>query len=74
MDQLYSAFNKPDMLRSLVKMYAMCTKSKENYCCQHPPLFNTDLDHMLYLLLCVTNILTENLVLECVNWDKKGRD
>ena len=75
MDQHYTYFNKPQMSRSLEEMHAMCTKSKENYCCHQPPLFNIDLDHVvpdeLHLLLRVTDILTGNLVLECIDWDKE---
>ena len=74
-DQHYSHFNQPEMSRSLEEMHAMSTKSKDNYCCHHPPLFNIDLDHVvqdeLHLLLRVTDILTENLVLECIDWDKE---
>ena len=74
-DQHYSHFNQPEMSRSLEEMHAMSTKSKDNYCCQHPPLFNIDLNHVvpdeLHLLLRVTDILTENLVLECIDWDKE---
>ena len=75
MDQHYTHFNKSQMSRSLEEMHVMCTKSKENYCCHQPPLSNIDLDHVvpdeLHLLLRVTDILTGNLVLECIDWDKE---
>ncbi|CAB4022409.1 Hypothetical predicted protein [Paramuricea clavata] len=73
MDEHYTYFNKPQMLRLLEEMHVMCTKSKENYSCYQPPLFNIDLDHVVpdELLLCVTDILTGNLVLECIDGDKE---
>ena len=49
-------------------------KSKENYCCHNQPLLNIPLDHIvvdeLHLMLHVTDILVENLVHKCIEWDK----
>ena len=53
----------------------MCTKSKDNYCCDMRPILNIELDHIvvdeLHLMLRVTDILTENLISECLDWDKE---
>ena len=60
--------------RSLQEIQDMCKRSKENFCCDKQPFFNIGLDHIvpdeLHLLLRVTDILTENLVLKCLDWNK----
>ena len=52
----------------------MSSYSKDNYCCDKKPLLNIELDHIvvdeLHLMLRVTDILTENIITECLNWDK----
>ncbi len=75
MDQHYSYYNEPTLSRSLEEIMAMSKKSTDNFCCQHQPLLNIELDHVvpdeLHLLLRVTDILTENLIQECLDWDKE---
>lgn len=74
MDCHYNHFNTPPLSRSLNEIREMCQKSKDNYCCDQPPLFNIGLDHIvvdeLHLLLRVKDILLENIVYECIDWDK----
>ena len=52
----------------------MCSLSKDNFCCDKNPLLNSELDHIvvnkLHLMLRVTEILTENIISECLNWGK----
>lgn len=53
----------------------MCTKSKDNYCCDRKSLLIIEIDHIVvdepHLMLRVTDILTENLTSECLDWDKE---
>ncbi|XP_028417141.1 uncharacterized protein LOC114541415 [Dendronephthya gigantea] len=75
MDQHYSYFNTNPLSRSLEEIQELCEKSTNNFCCAKKPLLNIDLNHTiideLHLLLRVTDVLLENLVNECVNWDKE---
>ena len=61
------------MVRTLEEICEMSTTSKDNYCCDKQPLLNIPLDHIvveeLHFMLRVTNILIENLVNECLDWD-----
>ena len=61
--------------RSLNEIREMSTKSKDNYCCDRKPLFSFELDHIvvdeLHLMLRVTDILTENIIAECLDRDKE---
>lgn len=53
----------------------MSSKCKDNFCCDKKPLLNIKLDHIvvdeLHLMLRVTDILTENLVTGCLDWDEE---
>lgn len=53
----------------------MCTKSKDNYCCNRKSLLIIEIDHIVvdepHLMLRVTDILTDNLTSECLDWDKE---
>ena len=75
MDQHYNYYNTPALSRSLKEIQEICQKSKDNYYCDNEPLLNIDLDHIvvdeLHLLLWVTDILLENVVNECIDWDKE---
>ena len=63
------------MARTLVEIRETSTTSKDSYCCDKQPLLNIPLDHIvvdeLHLMLRVTNILIENLVNECLDWDRE---
>jgi len=63
------------MVRTLEEIRKMSTISKDNYCCDKQPLLNIPLDHIvvdeLHLILHVTDILIENLVYECLDWDRE---
>jgi hypothetical protein len=52
----------------------MAGKRKDNYCSEYAPLLTIDLDHVilheLHLLLRVTDVLTNNLVEDVLEWDK----
>ena len=73
-EENYSTYNMPPLARSLEEINKMCSYSKDNYCCDKKPLLNIELDHIvvdeLHLMLRVTDILTENIITECLNWDK----
>ena len=47
MDQHYSYYNEPTLSRSLEEIMAMSKKSTGNFCCQHQPLLNIELDHVV---------------------------
>ena len=70
----YNSYNTPPLGRTLEEIWEMSQKSKENYCCDKQPLLNIPLDHIvvdeLHLMLRVTDILLENIVHECLDWDK----
>ena len=61
------------LVRTLEEIREMSTTSKDNYCCDKQPLLNIPLDHIvvdeLHLMLRITDILVENLVNECLDWD-----
>jgi len=48
---------------------------QEKYSCEHEPLLNIELDHVvldeLHLLLRIRDVLINNLVIEVVEWDRK---
>ena len=48
--------------------------NKDKFSCEHEPLIFIDPDHIildeLHLLLRVMDVLLENIVLECIDWDK----
>ena len=48
---------------------------QEKYSCEHEPLLNIELDHVvldeLHLLLRIMDVLINNLVIAVVEWDKK---
>ena len=71
----YLIYNTPPMVRTLEEIREMSTTSKDNYCCDKQPLLNIPLDHIvvdeLHLMLRVTDILIENLVNECLDWDRE---
>ncbi|PFX12813.1 hypothetical protein AWC38_SpisGene23165 [Stylophora pistillata] len=70
----YNSYNTLPMARTQKEICEMSKKSKDNYCCDKQPLLNIPLYHIvvdeLHLMLRVTDILIENLVHECLNWDK----
>ena len=73
MDQHYSDFNSKPLGRSLQEMRELSTRSNDSYGCCKEPLLNIELDHIivdeLHLLLRITDILTENLITEVIEWD-----
>ena len=48
----------------------------KTFCCIHPPLFNIELDHVvldeLYLMMRITDRLTENIITEVMERDSKA--
>ena len=48
----------------------------KKFCCIHPPLFNIELDHVvldkLYLMMRITDRLTENIITEVMERDSKA--
>ena len=63
------------MKRTLQGMRDLAKKSKDDYCREHEPLLNIELDHVildeLYLLLRIVDVLLGNLLKEVREWDKK---
>ena len=62
--------------RTIQEMFELSTKkSAENYCCCHKPLLVIPLDHIildeLHLMLRITDILTENLIEDAMQWNGK---
>lgn len=55
-------YQSDKLKRTLKSIKGCCTKSKENFCCINPPLFNIELDHVildeLHMMLTVTDRLT----------------
>ena len=74
-EEHFSYYNRLPLSRLLKEICEMCTKSKDNYCCDRRPILNIELDHIVvderHLMLRVTDILTENLITECLDWDKE---
>ena len=68
-------YNKPPLQRTLRELKAFSKKSKENYCCEHEPLLNIELDHVildeLHLLLRVVDVLLNNLLEDVIQWDMR---
>ena len=70
-------YNTPPLLRTLEEMSKMAQKKgkQEKYSCEHEPLLNIELDHVvldeLHLLLHFMDVLINNLVSEVVEWDRK---
>lgn len=48
---------------------------QRKFCCEHEPLLNIELDHVildeLHLLLRVVDVLLNNLLEDVLQWDKK---
>ena len=48
----------------------------KKFCCIHPPLINIELDHVvldeLYLMMRITDRLTENIITEVMERDSKA--
>ena len=40
-------YNKPPMERTLGEMKNLSKKSKDNFCCEHEPLLNIEIDHVI---------------------------
>lgn len=74
-DRDYRDYNSTPLCRSLKEIKEMCQKKTDNYCCCSEPLLDIDLDHVivdeLHLMLRVTDVMTENLIREMLDWDKE---
>ena len=68
-------YNKPPLQRTLKELKELSKKGRENFCCDHEPLLNIELDHVildeLHLLLRVVDVLLNNLLEDVLHWDKK---
>ena len=53
-------YNKPPLQRTLKELKELSKKGRENFCCEHEPLLNIELDHVildeLHLLLRVVDV------------------
>lgn len=65
---------KPPLQRVL-KLKGLSKKSNNNFSCEHEPLLNTEVSHVildeLCLLLRVVDVLLNNLMEDVLQWDKK---
>ena len=58
--------------RTIQEMFELSTKkSAENYCCCHKPLLDHIILDELHLMLRITDILTENLIEDAMQWNDK---
>lgn len=70
-------YNSCPLKRTMDEINAMANKAgnKEIYSCEHTPLINIDLEHVildeLHLLLRIMDVLIGNLVKEVIQWDTK---
>lgn len=68
-------YNCLQMKRTLQGVRDLAKKSKDDYCREHEPLLNIELDHVildeLYLLLRIVDVLLGNLLKEVREWDIK---
>lgn len=69
-------YNVAPLKRTIQEMFELSTKkSAENYCCCLKPLLVIPLDHIildeLHLMLRITDILTENLIEDAMQWNDK---
>lgn len=68
-------FNTPPLCRSLNEIKRNSTNKDSPYGCEHEPLLEIELDHVLpdelHLLLRITDILLENLITSSIDWDKE---
>lgn len=76
----FSQYNKNPKCRTLKEIQSMCkqkpTKQNHyNYGCEHEPLLNIELDHVvvdeLHLMLRVTDILLENVIDSALDYDQQ---
>lgn len=62
-------------MRTLQEIKELVKKGKGDYCCVKEPLLNIDLDHAivdeLHLLLCVMDVMLDNIITEVIDWDKE---
>ena len=69
-------YNVAPLKCTIQEMFELSTKkSGENYCCCHKPLLVIPLNHIildeLHLMLRITDILTENLIEDAMQWNDK---
>ena len=70
-------YQSTELKRTLKEMNELSEnkKAKEKYCCEHKPLLNIELAHVildeLHLLLRVLDVLIENLIRDALQWDQK---
>lgn len=70
-------YNKSPLQRTLQEVITLGRKkgNTDKYSCEHEPLLKVELDHVvldeLHLLLCIMDVLINNLVKETAQWDKK---
>ena len=67
-------FNTPTMMRTLKEIKELVKEGKGNFHCVKEPLLNTELDYVtvdeLHLLLCVMDVMLNNIITEVIDWDK----
>lgn len=74
----YNFFNSPPIKRTLKEINKLCKEkpkkdNKYNYSCEHEPLINIELDHIivdeLHLMLRITDKVLSNLINHSLDWD-----
>jgi hypothetical protein len=77
MDKDLTHYNSIPIKCTLQEIINMAEKkgSQDKFSCDHKPLINIDLDHVvldeLHLLLRVMDVLLNNIIQEVISWDQK---
>ena len=77
MDKDIDYYNSVPMKRTLQEIINMALKkgAQDKFSCDHKPLINIDLDHVvldeLHLLLRVMDVLLNNIIQEVISWIRK---
>ena len=77
MDKDLDYYNSVPMKRALQEVINMALKKRaqDKFSCDHKPLINIDLDHVvldeLHLLVRVMDVLLSNIIQEVISWDQK---
>ena len=70
----YNSVPKKRLLQEVINM-ALKKRAQDKFSCDHKPLINIDLDHVvldeLHLLVRVMDVLLNNTIQEVISWDQK---
>lgn len=73
-DKYFYFFNFLFMMRILLEIKELVKKGKGDCCCVKVLFLNIDFDYVivdeLYLLLCVMDVMLDNIIIEVIDWGK----